>query len=62
MIMVLAPTKKKSEAMAEQRRARTSSDPAGGAGAADAARTPADAAPEATAAPDAARAADGAAE
>lgn len=31
MIMVLAPTKKKSEAMAEQRRARTSSEPATGA-------------------------------
>ena len=29
MIMVLAPTKKKSEAMAEQRRARTTSEPAG---------------------------------
>jgi len=31
MIMVLAPTKKKSEAMAEQRRARTSHEPATGA-------------------------------
>jgi len=31
MIMVLAPTKKKSEAMAEQRRARTSHEPASGA-------------------------------
>jgi len=31
MIMVLAPTKKKSEAMAEQRRARTTSEPATGA-------------------------------
>jgi translation initiation factor IF-3 len=36
MIMVLAPTKKKSEAMAEQRRARSAS-PAGDADAAEAA-------------------------
>jgi translation initiation factor IF-3 len=49
MIMVLAPTKKKSEAMAEQRRARTSSEPAAAAGqtAADETteQTPSDAAP-----------------
>ncbi|KRE53729.1 translation initiation factor 3 [Phycicoccus sp. Soil748] len=45
MIMVLAPTKKKSEAMAEQRRARTS-DSGHAAQAADAPETPAEA-PEA---------------
>jgi translation initiation factor IF-3 len=69
MIMVLAPTKKKSEAMAEQRRARTSSDPAGTADQTSADTATADttapqAAPQAApeAAPQAAPAADAPAE
>jgi translation initiation factor IF-3 len=53
MIMVLAPTKKKSEAMAEQRRARTATGPASSEATSAPApvETPADAAPEAPEAP-----------
>jgi translation initiation factor IF-3 len=57
MIMVLAPTKKKSEAMAEQRRARTTSAPAAGVD-----QPPADPAASAAAAPAAAPPADAPAE